>query len=52
MVEIIGDPIAPSSIRVPTYEDNSIKSSGNIFVSGNKLMFIGAAGPEIVTSVA
>ena len=50
MVEVIGDPIAPSYIKVPIYEDNSVKSSGNIYVSGNKLQFIGAAGPETVTS--
>ena len=52
MVELIGDDCQPSSITIPTHEDNTTTGDrvGSLKMSGSKLYVMGASIWEVVTS--
>ncbi len=51
MTEVIGDPVAPSSLVLPKDLDpTNLSGEGIIFISGSKIWFHTGTGFEIVTS--
>ena len=53
MVELIGDDCQPSTLTVPTENNNNTGArEGVLKMSGSKLYVVGTGGWEIVTSTA
>ena len=52
MVEIIGDYVEPSELRIPKLEGtNQPTVTGSLFLSGAKAYIVTSSGTELITSV-
>ena len=51
MVEVIGEPVQPSDLKIPLH-DQATRSGGegDIFISGNKIWFNDGTSNKLVTS--
>ena len=50
MPEVIGDIVQPSEFVLPVFEAATPTLSGQMFISGHKIHFVGESGTEVVTS--
>ena len=50
MVEVIGDNVEPSELRLPKLEGTRNVVEGDIFLSGAKIWFHNGTGSVVVTS--
>ena len=50
MVEVVGDPVLPSDLVVPSVTDTPHTRTGSLWISGGKLQFYNGSAVETVTS--